>query len=436
MIVEEGTATDGLFAWVPDTADEINCNPGNENCGYALFTFSCATDSDVGFEYELRAPSGDDNQLGLQINDGSIYNWNIPVTNDPQGQCVANGGILNGDVCCLASCGSCGGGGCNLRTGGGDGCCVGAITRAEVSCADNNGMPPCILDDPWTWARFDGDNHNGLGVNTWPVSAGNHKLYIHSREDGVRLRNIRFGAGERGSCGFATELLLKNEQTAAFGVVTPPMVRDFVVGSLAHDNKFFLWTPDDGTLDSSLDHITADDNRCHSHGNCGSFEMGFSCSGPSKVKFDFNLIALDGHTDSLFVQIDEGEMMTWHIPHTSTPPAHLCTDMGGILHDNGIDCVPAECAANGVDYIHNCDAASQATGAAMMAAMTARFPGTLGQKFCCHQQTQMQGGNCMDDGAAPPCQFQDPWQWRSLHTVFDVDAGAHSIKVSTREDAR
>lgn len=82
MIVEEGTPSDGFFAWVPDTEDEVNCNPNNENCGFATFTFSCSTDTNVGFEYELRAPSGDDNLLGLQINDGPVYNWNIPTTMD------------------------------------------------------------------------------------------------------------------------------------------------------------------------------------------------------------------------------------------------------------------------------------------------------------------------------------------------------------------
>jgi hypothetical protein len=75
MIVEEGTANDGVFAWVPDTETEETCNPSHEDCGFLTMAFSCATESEVGFEYEIRAPSGDDNQLSYQIDDGPIYNW-------------------------------------------------------------------------------------------------------------------------------------------------------------------------------------------------------------------------------------------------------------------------------------------------------------------------------------------------------------------------
>lgn len=76
MIVENDSG--GPYVWVPDTAAEGSCNPTHENCGVAAFPFSCATDSVIGFEYEVRAPNGDDNTLGLQINDGSIFSWNVP----------------------------------------------------------------------------------------------------------------------------------------------------------------------------------------------------------------------------------------------------------------------------------------------------------------------------------------------------------------------
>jgi hypothetical protein len=61
---------------------------------------------------------------------------------------------VNGDVCCDAACGSCGGNGCGQRPGGGELCCVGAITRANVMCSDNGGVPPCLIDDPWEWRRY------------------------------------------------------------------------------------------------------------------------------------------------------------------------------------------------------------------------------------------------------------------------------------------
>jgi hypothetical protein len=62
-------------------------------------------------------------------------------------------GIPNGDVCCAASCGSCGGTGCGSRPGGARACCTGPIAAAGVSCS--GAEPPCIMgedgdDDPGT----------------------------------------------------------------------------------------------------------------------------------------------------------------------------------------------------------------------------------------------------------------------------------------------
>jgi len=48
------------------------------------------------------------------------------------------------DICCAASCGTCGGTGCGSRSGGAANCCVGAITDAKLYC-DETGGPPCIM---------------------------------------------------------------------------------------------------------------------------------------------------------------------------------------------------------------------------------------------------------------------------------------------------
>ena len=52
-------------------------------------------------------------------------------------------GILNGDVCCAASCGTCGGSGCGGRPGGAASCCSGAIRAAGRSCAEHSA--PCLV---------------------------------------------------------------------------------------------------------------------------------------------------------------------------------------------------------------------------------------------------------------------------------------------------
>ena len=50
------------------------------------------------------------------------------------GYCAA--GVLDGsEVCCAASCGTCGGPGCSARSGGAEGCCWGTITEAGRTCS-------------------------------------------------------------------------------------------------------------------------------------------------------------------------------------------------------------------------------------------------------------------------------------------------------------
>lgn len=43
-------------------------------------------------------------------------------------------GICRGSVCCLATCGQCGGSGCQRRPGGGPGCCMGVIRESGRDC--------------------------------------------------------------------------------------------------------------------------------------------------------------------------------------------------------------------------------------------------------------------------------------------------------------
>lgn len=62
-----------------------------------------------------------------------------PTTPDPS----CENGILNGDICCMDTCGSCGGSGCSSRNGGAEGCCTSTIRSSEVSCDDSSA--PCIV---------------------------------------------------------------------------------------------------------------------------------------------------------------------------------------------------------------------------------------------------------------------------------------------------
>ena len=57
--------------------------------------------------------------------------------------CNSSTGIVNGDICCLKSCGTCGGSGCSGRPGGSSGCCTGTIRANDRTCAPN--VAPCII---------------------------------------------------------------------------------------------------------------------------------------------------------------------------------------------------------------------------------------------------------------------------------------------------
>ena len=58
-------------------------------------------------------------------------------------QCANYAGVadVDGTACCAASCGTCGGFGCDTRPGGPDNCCIGQITQVCGSGQD----APCLL---------------------------------------------------------------------------------------------------------------------------------------------------------------------------------------------------------------------------------------------------------------------------------------------------
>ena len=78
---------------------------------------------------------------------GTIDNLCITASNPSDPYCT-NGviGIHEGVymVCCLSSCGICGGTDCEDRPGGGEGCCRGVIISTGISCDDN--VAPCIIE--------------------------------------------------------------------------------------------------------------------------------------------------------------------------------------------------------------------------------------------------------------------------------------------------
>lgn len=88
--------------------------------------------------------------------------------------CMGDAGILRGDICCEASCGTCGGTGCAKRGNGAESCCTNKIEAAGKTCSET-GMAPCIVDGELSFFPRRGDvvvgHHTCAGVNRSAIHA-------------------------------------------------------------------------------------------------------------------------------------------------------------------------------------------------------------------------------------------------------------------------
>ncbi|CAB1108450.1 unnamed protein product [Ectocarpus sp. CCAP 1310/34] len=74
-------------------------------------------------------------------------------------------GIQASDVCCSASCGSCGGSGCTSRDGGSESCCGGGV-RASGRYCSITGEAPCLAN---------------AGMNEWEATWSNPSTKVTRR---------------------------------------------------------------------------------------------------------------------------------------------------------------------------------------------------------------------------------------------------------------
>ena len=110
-------------------------------------------------------------------------------TTTTDGSCAH--GIAGGTICCAASCGQCGGSGCQARPGGSAMCCSGRIRSSAVFCEDNGGVPPCVsrgqsFTVEWANVPYYSGGHTaaaGSGMSTAGSYAGQtltFELTLHS----------------------------------------------------------------------------------------------------------------------------------------------------------------------------------------------------------------------------------------------------------------
>jgi hypothetical protein len=71
-----------------------------------------------------------------------------PSPADPTCSAGIRGGSHPDEVCCLASCGTCGGTTCSHEPGGAQACCTGDVLKSGRSC--NTYPAPCVIDTTWS----------------------------------------------------------------------------------------------------------------------------------------------------------------------------------------------------------------------------------------------------------------------------------------------
>ncbi len=99
---------------------------------------------------------------------GFNIDWfELLATSDP----TCSTGILNdaGTACCPATCGACGGTGCDQRPGGAAACCTSGVTASGASCSSN--FPPCVMDGG------SGGSGGATSGNISPLLVGNNLWY-------------------------------------------------------------------------------------------------------------------------------------------------------------------------------------------------------------------------------------------------------------------
>lgn len=438
----------------------------------------CGSADAVQFTFEVSAPNGNDDSMFVQLDDGELMTFHIPRTGADGGaigtgaaadtghacthancanqvyvDCTALGGILVArnsglDVCIPAVCGPAGPG-CSSRGGnlprlrsGGAPCCPGAIARQAAAdmgesdrcangvCADVDGIggvissfcgdtgvvAPCALPMEFEWRSF---------MQEFDVTPGKHSLYIKAREDGTKIRAVSFA--QRGTCGWAPDLLLPRTIDTTFGTVTAPMVKQ----------DDFVYTPNMGTVYGTRANPSNPTVCNPARGDaCGKLQLHFSCAGPSEIDFELDIAAIQGQ-NQVYLGIDADVWAPGDHPptfyakvtieHTQTEGPD-CDDpsINGIR--GGDACCPTSCGTCGGSSCGSRDPTVFAV------------PGDpTSSSGCCQGSISRTDRICGDPGVTAPCISPDPFEWRVVGggvrgaQVF-VEGGDHTLEIFSAKD--
>jgi hypothetical protein len=218
--------------------------------GRADFKFRCdGPVSGLQLAFEARAPNGNDDSFFLSMDgDGEPIMWSIPKSAASEG-CVAQ------------------------------------------QCDDG-------LAEGFHWVT---------GEETYNVVAGPHTFHVSGREDGTKLRAVRFinapGCQWNPSLGKTFPQL-----SAAFGKLTTPMTR----------KDDYVWLPESfvgegGCVDGRENRYELTAAAFNQGDHCqAAAKYQFQCRKRASVAFDYEVLAPNGSDDSFYVQIDDEEVFRFN----------------------------------------------------------------------------------------------------------------------------
>ena len=256
-------------------------------------------------------------------------------------------------------------------------------------------------------------------MQEFDVQPNAHSLYIRAREDGTKIRAVSFA--QRGTCGWAPQLLLPRTIATTWGRVVAPMI--------VQDD--YVYVPNEGTTYSDGT-TTCHPDRPQDH--CGMLQHHFSCAGPSEIDFEVDVEAAQDE-NQIYIAVNSAE---WQ-PGDPYPTFYAAvtlqrTPTGGPTCDavNGIRggdvCCPAECGSCG----------GSGCGSRVPGLYVVPGDPTSGSACCSGAISRSERTCDADARILAPCVSPDSFRWRPVGggvrgAQMFVEGGEHTLEIFHRK---
>ena len=210
--------------------------------------------------------------------------------------CASVGGIYTGNqaICCLASCGTCGGSGCDSRPGGGGNCCQGAITSTECTVSLKAPCRNKNIDNSY----FNGDIAALVVVDAYQTMA---ELLTPECVACPAGTTAPPGSTARSQCACGA-----GSSSAEYPLLVPAETVVYVnVGVEVPAITGYVW----GVFVKNGDYVQ--DPSTSTGLNNGGVDFTVECPDVTTIQFQMYHISTHGNADSVYIRIDSAGQTTW-----------------------------------------------------------------------------------------------------------------------------